>query len=40
MRRGVFDLKIGFNNEPIIKKKCNKIEEIKKVVKGLEAKFK
>ncbi len=40
MRRGVFGVRIDLDDEPILKQKCNKISEIKKTIRQLEAKFK
>lgn len=39
MSKGIFGVKIDFEGETIIKQRYDKIEEIKKTVDQLEAKF-
>jgi len=40
MRRGgMFNLKIDYEDENIVRRKTNKIKEVKKIVEDLELKF-
>lgn len=39
MRRGLFDVKIDYDDENIIKKRFDKIEEVKRLVDRLVPKF-
>lgn len=40
MRKGIFGVKINFNDEKILDMKYNKIEEVEKAFDGVKKKFK
>lgn len=40
MKKGVFNLKLLFEGQPIVRSRFNNVKEIEKLLKGLKEKFK
>lgn len=40
MKRGLFDIKVDFEDIPIVKKKCKGLKEVRDLFGDLENKFK
>jgi len=39
MKRGIFEIKVKFEEQRIIDKRCNRVEDIERITRGLKKKF-